>query len=89
MLTPTVKIRTGGISTGNIADAETPSGTIDGSNTSFTLANTPSPTSSLQLFYNGQLLTSGSGNDFTLSGTTITMSFAPETGSTLLAYYRY
>lgn len=64
---------------------ETPTGTINGSNTSFTLANTPI-SGSLQLYRDGQLL-NGGGNDYTLSGTTITFTTAPATGSVLLAYY--
>lgn len=63
---------------------ETPSGTINSSNTSFTLASTPL-TNSLRLYLNGQRLTYT--NDYTLSGTTITMVVAPTTGDTLLADY--
>lgn len=67
---------------------ETPSGTINGSNTSFTLANTPANTSTaLMLFLNGIIMEPGSGNDFTISGATITMLFAPASGDKLRAYY--
>lgn len=70
---------------------ETPTGTINGSNTSFTLVNTPatgtSSVSTLELYLNGQLLESGSGNDYTLSAGTITMLFAPVTGDKLRANY--
>lgn len=71
----------------NFSDDETPSGTINGTNTSFTLANPPSPAASLLLFINGVLQIQGT--DYTLSGSTITMSNAPTTGSVLNAYYRY
>lgn len=73
---------------GNFADAETPSGTIDGSNATFTLAQTPSPAASLQLFLNGAYQTAG-GVDYTLSGATITFGSAPLTSSIIRAHYRY
>jgi len=73
---------------GSFADAETPSGTINGSNTSFTLAHTPSPAAGLQLYKNGQQLIAG-GADYSLSSATITMTTAPTTGDVLIAFYRY
>lgn len=75
----------------NFADAETPGGTINGSNTAFTLAFAPSPAASLQLFLNGQLLKPG-GVDYTLSGLNITMVTAPVStpvADVLLAWYRH
>lgn len=67
---------------------ETPSGTINGTNATFTLANTPANTSTaLQLFLNGIRQRPGSGNDFTISGLTITMLNVPQTGDGLLADY--
>lgn len=65
---------------------ETPSGTVNGTNTAFTLANTPQ-NSSLQLILNGLVLEPGTGNDYTISGAAITMLFAPLTGDKLRAYY--
>ena len=65
----------------------TPSGSINGSNTAFTLASSPNPTGSLKLRKNGITLKSGAGNDFTLSGGTITMAVAPESGDVLTATY--
>jgi hypothetical protein len=65
---------------------ETPAGTINGSNVTFTLANTPLPASSLKLYLNGVRQKAG-GEDFTLSGATITFVNAPLTGSILLADY--
>lgn len=65
---------------------ETPSGTIDGSNTTFVLANVPI-TDTEQVFYNGQLLEPGSGNDYTISGDTITTLFTPTAGSRLKVSY--
>lgn len=70
----------------SIVANETPSGTVNGSNTAFTLANTPQ-NSSLELFVNGQLQEPGAGNDYTISGAAITMLFAPLTGDKIRAYY--
>lgn len=65
---------------------ETPSGSINDSNATFTLAGTPNPVGSLELRLNGQVLKAG-GADFTLSGSTITMVNAPFTGDVLTASY--
>lgn len=70
----------------NFADNETPSGTINGSNVTFTTSGVPIA-ASLYVYYNGQLLRWGT--DYTISGSTITMTFAPETGSSLIVHYRY
>ena len=67
-------------------DDETPSGTVDGTNTSFTVGTSPSPASSLQLFLNGVL--QEYGVDYTLATAAITFASPPSSGSTLLAYYR-
>lgn len=66
--------------------SETPSGTIDGNNDEFTLANEPL-TGTLQLFRDGQLLTGG-GADYTLATDTITFTTPPSSGSVLLAHYQ-
>lgn len=73
----------------NFADAEVPGGTIDGTNVTFTLENAPDPAASLQLFLNGELL--DQGDDYTLSGATITFTGAdpPSGDDQLLAWYRY
>ena len=63
---------------------ETPSGTVNGSNAAFTLANTPQW---LQLVLNGVILEAGSGNDYTISGAALTMLLIPQTGDKLRAYY--
>ena len=75
----------GFIKFGNMVANETPSGTINGSNTAFTLANANAY--QLALFLNGQLLEPGTGNDYTVSGNAITMLFAPLSGDKLRAYY--
>lgn len=72
----------------NFADSETPSGAINSINTVYSLAHAPNPAASLALFLNGLLQQAG-GFDYTLAGSTITMNSAPQTGDTLVAYYRY
>ncbi|MBV9268351.1 MAG: hypothetical protein JO061_19450 [Acidobacteriaceae bacterium] len=69
-------------------DAETPSGTPNGTNTAFTLSAAPTPASSLELYRNGLVQTNGV--DYTLSGSSVTfLSVAvPKTGDILQAYYR-
>lgn len=66
---------------------EVPTGTIDDINTSFSLAYTPNPQQSLSLYYNGQLLEEGSGNDYIVSGTNITTLFSPRVSDKLRATY--
>jgi hypothetical protein len=68
------------------SDAEVPAGAINCANTIFTLANTPAGMS-LQLFYNGVL--QNAPVNYSLSGTTITTNFVPQTGDSLAAFYRY
>lgn len=85
-------IANSGVSAGgtvpSFADGETPTGAVDGVNTTYTLAHAPSPAASLDLFQNGVSQVPG-GTDFTLAGSTITMAVAPLTGDVLLAFYRY
>jgi len=76
-----------GLTAANFVDKEIPSGAINGSNTSFTLANTPA-SGSEHVYLNGILQESGGGNDYTISGTTITMATAPLTGEKLRVSYR-
>ena len=66
---------------------EVPGGAVNDVNTTFTLAAAPSPAASLFLFSNGSLLKAGAGEDYTLSGSTLTMAFAPQTGTKLIAFY--
>lgn len=69
-------------------DDETPSGSTDGTNTSFTLTSTPTPLTSLRLYRNGLLMRHGIG--YTLSGSTITIltGSIPSGGDVLQAWYR-
>jgi len=64
---------------------ETPSGTINGSNTAFTLALTPHENEAVELYLDGLYLIEGT--DYTLSGTSITMTPAPALGQSLKAQY--
>lgn len=79
----------GGGSVPNFSDNEVPTGSVNGSNTVFDLANAPSPSSSLHFYRNGVRLKATS--DFTLSGNVITFANGevPQSGDTLLADYRY
>jgi hypothetical protein len=69
-------------------DEEVPTGLINGSNTAYTLAATPDPIESTKVYHNGQRLREGASNDFTISGTAITMAFAPDTSDQLWVDYR-
>ena len=75
------------LKTTNLVFNEVPTGTINGSNTAFTLANIPA-SGTVTLYLNGVRLQPGAGNDYTLSTNTITMLYAPATGDQLLADYR-
>lgn len=68
--------------------SETPSGTINGSNAAFTIAATPA-TGTLRLYKNGLRQRAGAGNDYTLSGSTITYEAGnvPQTGDSHVADY--
>jgi hypothetical protein len=68
-------------------DAEIPSGTINGSNTAFTVVNAPNPSTSIRIYVNGVRLRPTT--DYTISGTSLTMVWVPQTGDWLYADYRY
>jgi hypothetical protein len=73
----------------SFADGEVPTGSINGVNTVFSLANAPSPISSLDLYLNGLLMRQG--DDYTLSNNIVTFVTAstPQSGDTLLTSYRF
>jgi hypothetical protein len=70
-------------------DNEVPSGTVDGSNTSFTTSQAPNPVASLALYRNGLRLRANL--DYNLSGSTIVFlpGLAPQAGDLLLCSYRH
>jgi len=72
------------LTTANFVFNETPSGTINGTNATFTLANTPT-SGTVRIYLNGlrQKLTT----QYTLSGGTITMLNIPGTGDDLIVDY--
>ena len=78
----------GGVFPG-FSDAEVPAGLINGSNAVFTLAFTPSPAGSLQLYLNG--LRQDAGLDYSVSNNVVTFftGAVPQTGDVLVAGYRY
>ena len=83
---PTFRALVGADLAATFSQNETPSGAINGVNTSYTLAHAPVI---IWLYYNGILLEPGSGNDFTYSGNAITMLYALPTGAKLRAYYSF
>lgn len=64
---------------------EIPSGTVNGSNTIFTLSNTPVD-DSYTITVNGLVRTKTT--DFSISGSTLTFTWAPATGSSIFAIYQ-
>jgi len=81
-----VQDNSGTLSPSNFVTEETPSGSINGSNVTFSLANTPTA-GTLKLYLNGLRLKSGAGNDYTLSTNIVSMTTAPISGDVLLADY--
>lgn len=75
------------IGASNIVTRETPTGSVNGANTTFTLANTPTAGSE-EVYLNGLLQEPGAGNDYTIATNTITMLAAPLTGDRLRVNYR-
>ncbi len=71
---------------GTAVAEEVPTGSINGSNTAFTIAHTPLA-STFKLYLNGAR--EQNGTDYTLSGTNITFTTAPLTGSILFVDYSY
>ncbi len=76
---------------GTLVNGETPSGTIDGANKTFTLIAAPI-VGAVTLIYTptgevSQLL--NYGTDFTVSGSTLTLNTAPATESSLIAIYNH
>jgi hypothetical protein len=69
-----------------VVTREVPSGSVNGSNVTFTLANTP-VAGSEQVFLNGLLQDPGAGNSYTISGAVITFFSAPLSGDEIHVTY--
>jgi hypothetical protein len=67
---------------------EVPTGDKNGVNQDYDLANTPTAGSEM-VFLNGILQNVGAGNDYTISGATITMLDAPKAKDVILVTYWY
>lgn len=80
-------ITSAGYNASNFVDKEIPSGLINGVNATFTLANV-CVVGSEHVYLNGMLQESGAGNDYTITGATITYLAAPLTAEKLRASYR-
>lgn len=70
---------------GIVPKFETPTGTVNGSNTVFTLSATPVANASVIMVLDG--VTQTNGTDYTVSGTTVTFTTAPTTGTEVVAIY--
>lgn len=70
--------------TGSALNQAAPTGTINGSNTTFTLSPTPTASADVVCYLNGVMQQQGAGNDYTISSATITYLTAPPTGAKLL-----
>ena len=76
------------IAVANYVVRETPTGTVNGTNATFTLAATP-VAGTEQVYVNGILQNSGAGNDYTISTNTITFltGAIPQTGDVVRVTY--
>ena len=59
----------------DVIKGETPTGALNGVNLTFTLANTPKA-GTVDVYVNGILQDSGAGNDYEISGNTVTLTYA-------------
>ena len=84
-----ITIATTAFTTSNFVTREIPTGTVNGTNPTFTLANTPTAGTE-EVFVNGILQNVGAGNDYTISTNTITFlsGAIPQTGDVVLVNYR-
>jgi len=84
------EIRGSNTTTINFDDPQVPTGTINGSNAAFTTAHA-CVSASLMVWRQGQFLKQGASDDYTYSGSTITIAAGqvPKTGENLLYYCRF
>jgi hypothetical protein len=69
-------------------DGETPTGAVNGVNATFTLAQTPSPTTSLAVYRNGLRVKSVSNYTATGNSVTFVAGSVPQTGDIIQCSYR-
>jgi hypothetical protein len=69
----------------DVTYSETPTGLVNSSNVTYTLANTPTNSAAVIVILDG--VTQYNGVDYTVSGSTITFITAPVTGTSIFAYY--
>ena len=69
----------------DIFEQEIPTGTVDGVNDDFTLSSVPARSKSVIVFINGILQAQGA--HYSISGSTITFSSAPELGQIPYVFY--
>lgn len=74
-----------GSGAGSFIIGETPTGAVNGSNTTFTLAQSPRP--GTVMLYVGGIRMTGGGEDYTISGLTITTNTAPPSGAIIRVDY--
>lgn len=82
-----LQINAAGLTASNFVDKETPTGALNGSNTTYTLANTP-VAGSEHVYLNGTLQDVGAGNDYTINNAVITMLSAPTAADKIKVSYR-
>lgn len=73
----------------NTSWLEIPGGDTDGINTIFSSSSAPLPTSATMLFINGILQKQDVSSDYTMSGSIITLSVPPQSGSNIVVNYPY
>lgn len=79
-----------GLTTTNFVYSEVPTGTVNGTNAAFVLANTPI-TGTVCVYVNGVRQKVGTGNDYTIATTTITFeagTAVPVTGDVIQVDYQ-
>jgi len=83
-----VTANNGVVAIANYIVRSTPGGAVNGTNDTFTLATTPVNNTEM-VFVNGVLQNAGAGNDYTISGTTITFlsGAIPQTGDIIRVTY--
>jgi hypothetical protein len=84
----TISISTTALSATNFVTREVPTGSVNGTNPTFTLANTPT-VGTEEIYVNG-ILQNGGSNDYAISGATITFQTGaiPQNGDVVLVNYR-